>query len=155
MHTLFKNATIFDPRDRRLLENAALLVNNDVIKAMDDVQAVRCPPKAEVIDLSGKWIIPGLLDCHVHLDMHGMADTYQENLVEVKLRTLRVACEAEATLKAGFTTVRNIGTVNGIDFALKAGIDAGYCQGPRLVTAGRIITMTCSGTEYFDEVSRR
>jgi imidazolonepropionase-like amidohydrolase len=154
MHTLFKNATIFDPRDGRFLENAALLVNDDVIEAMEEVQKVDCPPNAEVVDLSGKWIIPGLLDCHVHLDMHGMADTYQENLVEDKLRTLRVACEAEATLKAGFTTVRNIGTVNGIDFALKAGIEAGYCRGPRLITAGRIISMTCSGTEYFDGMYR-
>jgi imidazolonepropionase-like amidohydrolase len=154
MHTLFKNATIFDPQDRRLLENTALLVNKDVIEAMDEVQEVNCPPNVEVVDLSGKWIIPGLLDCHVHLDMHGMADTYKENLVEDKLRTLRVACEAEATLKAGFTTVRNIGTVNGIDFALRAGIKAGYCQGPRLITAGRIISMTSSGTEYFDGMYR-
>jgi len=149
MHTLYKNATIFDGRSDRLLENAGLLVKNDVIEAVGGYREIHCPSKARVVDLYGKWIIPGLLDCHVHLDMHGMADTYQENLVEDKLRTLRVACEAEATLKAGFTTVRNIGTVNGIDFALKAGIEAGYCQGPRLVTAGRIISMTCSGTEYF------
>lgn len=154
MHTLFKGATIFDARDGRLLENAALLVKNDGIEAVGRDREVHCPSKAQVVDLSGKWIIPGLLDCHVHLDLHGMADTYQENLVEEKLRTLRVACAAEATLKAGFTTVRNIGTVNGIDFALKEGIEAGYCQGPRLVTAGRIISMTCSGTEYFDGMYR-
>ena len=129
MHTLYKGATIFDVRGDRWLENAALLVKNDVIEAIGEVQEVHCPPKAQVVDLSGKWIIPGLLDCHVHLDLHGMADTYQENLVEDKLRTLRVACAAEATLKAGFTTVRNIGTVNGIDFALKEGIEAVYKGG--------------------------
>ena len=154
MHTLYKGATIFNVQTGQLIENAALLIKNDLIEALGGDGEVHCPSNAQVVDLSDKWIIPGLLDCHVHLDLHGMADTYQENLVEDKLRTLRVACEAEATLKAGFTTVRNIGTVNGIDFALKAGIEAGFCQGPRLVTAGRIISMTCSGTEYFDGMYR-
>jgi len=154
MHTLFKNATIIDVRDGQLLENASLLVEKDLIVALGQDQEIDSPSNTQIVDLSNKWVIPGLLDCHVHLDLHGMADTYQENLVEEKLRTLRVACEAEATLKAGFTTVRNIGTVNGIDFALKEGIEAGYCQGPRLVTAGRIISMTCSGTEYFEGMYR-
>ena len=154
MHTLYKGAMIFAAQQGQFMENGALLVQKDTIEEMVPVQDVKYPPETKIVDLSGKWIIPGLLDCHVHLDMHGMADTYQENLVEDKLRTLRVACEAEATLKAGFTTVRNIGSVNGIDFALKQGIEAGYCQGPRLVTAGRIISMTCSGTEYFDGMYR-
>jgi imidazolonepropionase-like amidohydrolase len=56
MHTLYKGATIFDVRDGRLIENAALLVKNDVIEAIGEVQEVHCPSKAQVVDLSGKWI---------------------------------------------------------------------------------------------------
>lgn len=149
MYILYKGASIFTVQEGRFIDNAALLVNHDKVEAVGGVDDVECPPDIPMVDMSGKWIIPGMLDCHIHLDLHGMADTYQENLVEDKLRTLRTAREAEGTLKAGFTTVRNVGSVNGIDFAIKQGIEAGFCQGPRIITSGRIITMTCSGTEYF------
>ena len=56
MHTLYKGATIFDVRGDRWLEKAALLVKNDVIEAIGEVQEVHCPSKAQVVDLSGKWI---------------------------------------------------------------------------------------------------
>ena len=74
-------------------------------------------------------MIPGLIDCHIHLDLHGFADTFQENLVEDKVRTLRAAKEMSDTLRAGFTTVRSVGSVNFIDLAVKAGIEQGFLRG--------------------------
>ncbi len=134
----------------------------DAVLAVEDEKIIFAGPadqwpgsnESEEIDLKGKWIIPGLIDCHIHMDLYGFGDTFQENLVEDKLRTLRTAKLMADTLKAGFTTVRNVGTVNFIDFAVKAGIEAGYFQGPRIVTAGKIISMTCSGTEYFNGMYR-
>ena len=154
MRTVFKDATIIDGHGGTPIEKAFLLVEGEHIVGMGNSQDLKIMPDDQVIDCSDKYIIPGLIDCHVHMDLHGFGDTFQENLVEDKLRTLRAAQEMTATLRAGFTTVRNVGSVNHIDFAVKAGIEAGYFPGPRILTAGRIISMTCSGTEYFDGMYR-
>jgi len=154
MGTVFNDATIIDGHGGRPIEKAFIRVEDDHIVAMGSSKDLKTVPDDRVIDCNGKYIIPGLIDCHIHMDLHGFGDTFQENLVEDKLRTLRAAQEMTATLKAGFTTVRNVGSVNHIDFAVKAGIEAGYFPGPRILTAGRIISMTCSGTEYFNGMYR-
>jgi imidazolonepropionase-like amidohydrolase len=131
------------------MERAALLINDNIIEAVGVMDEIPVPAETAVIDIHGKYLLPGLIDTHIHMDLHGMSDTFQENLVEDKLRTLRAAKEMEDTLRAGFTTVRNVGSVNFIDFAIKAGIEQGFVKGPRVLTSGRAISMTCSGTEYF------
>jgi len=149
MRTVYSGATLIDGRGGEPVKNACLVVENGAIQDVGQVGAVAVGPKDQVVDCGGKFIVPGLIDCHIHMDLHGFGDTYQENLVEDKLRTLRAARQMTDTVRAGFTTVRNVGSVNHIDFAVKAGIEAGYFAGPRIYTAGRIISMTCSGTEYF------
>jgi imidazolonepropionase-like amidohydrolase len=148
---LFTHITLINGSNPKPIKDACLLVSDHRIEfagKRDELETI--PPGCETIDCQGQYMIPGLIDCHIHLDLHGFADTFQENLVEDKFRTLRAATEMENTLKAGFTTVRSVGSVNGIDFAVKAGIDQGLVQGPRILAAGKIISMTCSGTEYFD-----
>lgn len=76
-----------------------------------------------------KYLIPGLIDVHIHLGLHGIADIYQD-LVEDKLRTLRAVKDMENSLQAGFTKVRNVGSANGIDFVVKQGIQAGHAKMP-------------------------
>lgn len=154
MYTVLTGATLIDGRGGAPVEHAAVLIHDDKIAAVGPENQISIPEGACIIDVQGKFLLPGLIDTHIHMDLHGMADTFQENLVEDKLRTLRTAKEMEETLKAGFTTVRNVGSVNYIDFAVKAGIEQGYTQGPRILTCGRIISMTCSGTEYFDGMYR-
>ncbi len=142
-------ATLIDGTGAAPVTQAALLINGDRIEAVGAQNQVPIPAEAEVIDVQGKYLLPGLIDTHIHMDLHGMADTFQENLVEDKFRTLRTAREMEDTLRAGFTTIRNVGSVNYIDIAVKAGIEQGLVKGPRINTSGRIISITCSGTEYF------
>jgi len=154
MKRLFTGATLLDPSSESVIEDAGMIVDNGRIQALGAADDIPVPDDVEIVDLTGKFIIPGLIDCHIHVDLGGLADTYTENLVEDKLRTLRGAQDMRKTLRAGFTTVRSVGSVNGIDFAVKAGIDAGYLKGPRMLCAGRIISMTCSGTEYFDGMYR-
>jgi imidazolonepropionase-like amidohydrolase len=149
MYKVLNGATLIDGTGALPVEQAVLLINGDIIEAVGTKNKISIPATAEVIDLEGKYLLPGLIDTHIHMDLHGMADTFQENLVEDKLRTLRTAREMEDTLRAGFTTVRNVGSVNYIDFAIKAGIEQGLIKGPRILTSGRAISMTCSGTEYF------
>ena len=154
MYKAINCATLIDGSGDAPIEDAVLLIKGECIEAAGPKHSVEVPNEAQVINADGMHIIPGLIDAHIHLELHGMADTFQENLVEDKLRTLRAANEMQATLEAGFTTVRNVGSANGIDFAVKQGIDAGYSKGPRIITAGRIISMTCSGTEYFSGMYR-
>jgi len=149
MYKVLTGATLIDGTGTIPVENAVLLINGDIIEAVGAKNEIPVPDGTEVIDVQGKYLLPGLIDTHIHMDLHGMADTFQENLVEDKLRTLRVAREMENTLRAGFTTIRNVGSVNYIDFAIKAGIEQGLVKGPRILTSGRAISMTCSGTEYF------
>lgn len=154
MSTLFQGMTLIDGKGGEPLANAAILVEKGRISQVGPREAISAPPEAEVVELGGKHVIPGMIDCHTHIELHGMADSFQENLVEEKLRTLRAAREMEDTLKAGFTTIRNVGCINYIDMAVKSAIELGYCQGPRILSAGKIIQMTCSGAEYFSGMYR-
>ena len=122
MKKRFYGATLIDPSTEKTIHPVAMLVEHGRITAMEGKDASPEQIDAEPVDLEGKFIIPGLIDCHIHVDLTGMADTYAENLVEDKLRTLRAAKDLEKTLQAGFTTVRSVGSVNGIDFAVKAGV---------------------------------
>ncbi len=149
MYKVLIGATLIDGTGVPPIDEAALLIKGDIIEAVGAKNEILVPPEAEVINVKGKYLLPGLIDTHIHMDLHGMVDTFQENLVEDKLRTLRTAKEMEDTLRAGFTTIRNVGSVNYIDFAIKAGIEQGLVKGPRVLTSGRAISMTCSGTEYF------
>lgn len=154
MNTVYHGATVIDGSGARTLKDAVLVVANGRIAALGARGAVAVPEEAAPVDLTGKFLIPGLIDCHVHVDLHGLADTYAENLVEDKLRTLRAAEAMRRTLRAGFTTVRSVGSVNYIDLAVKRGIENGYLRGPRILAAGKIITMTSSGTAYFEGMYR-
>lgn len=101
------------------------------------------PTDARPLDVGG-WVVPGLIDCHTHLagDIQSAAapgttnSEAQEALIGVR--------HAQATLQAGFTTVRDLGTFRAfVDVALRDAIDAGWTPGPRMQCAGAMIT--CPG----------
>lgn len=154
MVKVFKNALLIDGTGKSSLKNAILAVANDKITFAGIEENFSQPDGAEVTDLAGKTVIPGLIDCHIHMDLHGMADTNNENYVEDKLRAIRTANNMEKTLQKGITTIRNAGSVNHIDFAVKAAVEAGWCRGPRIYTSGQIISMTARGNDYFKGMYR-
>jgi imidazolonepropionase-like amidohydrolase len=142
-------ATLIDGTGKPPLDNSVVIIDNDKIHTAGKAEDVHIPPEAEIIDVTGKTIIPGLIDCHIHMDLNGLANTYEENLVEDKLRTLSTLYNMQATLKSGVTTVRNAGSVNHIDFAVKEAINSKWFRGPRIITSGQIISMTAAGNDYF------
>ncbi len=149
-----QNATIIDGTGR-ILENHSLLVKNEEIQALGRKEEIEVPEKPMVYDLTGKYLLPGIIDTHIHLDMHGLPDTYHESLVEHKLRTIRAAIEMSNTARAGVTTVRNMGSAHSIDIAVKRAVDEGLIAGPRILACGKIISMTAPGNEYFPELYRQ
>jgi imidazolonepropionase-like amidohydrolase len=115
----------------------------------DRIAAVGGPPEGEVVDLGELILLPGLMDMEVNLLMGGRGETaaYSPVQDDPPLRMLRAVGNARRTLRAGFTTVRNLGLfvkTGGylLDVALAKAIDAGWIDGPRVVPAGHAITPT-------------
>ena len=100
------------------------------------------PAGAEVIDLKNKTVLPGLIDCHVHLEFEQSRTSYSERytLNEADI-VLRAAVYAKRTLDAGFTTVRDLGG-SGANIALRNAINTGWAEGPRIITAGKALSIT-------------
>jgi imidazolonepropionase-like amidohydrolase len=115
----------------------------------DRIAGVGGDPAGEVLDLGGLVLLPGLMDMEVNLLMGGRGETAHLSPVrdDPPLRMLRAVGNARRTLRAGFTTVRNLGLfvkTGGylLDVALAKAIDAGWIDGPRVIPAGHAITPT-------------
>lgn len=94
-------------------------------------------------DLASKTILPGLIDCHVHLRNDGVADPRAQSVADTDaVAVLRSARNARRTLDAGVTTIRDCGSRGGIDFSLRVAARQGLCETPRLVLSGVMICMT-------------
>ncbi|MGZ8381228.1 MAG: amidohydrolase family protein [Nitrospira sp.] len=123
-------------------ERATLLVRGTKISAVGPSNEVRIPKGAVRIDGRGLSIIPGLIDCHVHLCLGAEADVVATLESEQPSYTLlKSARHAKATIDAGFTTVRDVGSRDHSIFTLQQAIESGVMPGPRIVGAGRAICM--------------
>lgn len=126
-----------------------VVIDGERIAAVGPAATVAIPPGSEVIDLPGSTLLPGLIDAHSHLFLHPYNETLWNDQVlkePVPYRTLRAGVQARATLMAGFTTLRDLGT-EGADYAdvsLKRAINDGLIDGPRLFVATRAIVATGS-----------
>ena len=126
-----------------------VLTQGQRIVAVGPAAAVGVPAGAEVIELPGATLLPGLMDIHSHLFLHPYNETLWNDQVmkePVPYRTLRAERQAHATLQAGFTTLRDLGTEGAeyADVALKRAIDEGMIDGPRLFVATRAIVATAA-----------
>jgi imidazolonepropionase-like amidohydrolase len=122
---------------------STIIVQGGRIVAVED--GLRPPPAgATLVDLSGRFVLPGLIDSHVHLesDAGGTAALVEDIGENAPQKTLRALANARKTLLAGFTTVRNLGDGSGATLALRDGAARGEVEAPRIVDAGRSISTT-------------
>jgi len=97
----------------------------------------------EAIDLDGRCVLPGMIDCHVHLCIDGSADPMQSLQKDsATMITLKAARQARLTLLGGVTTVRDLGSANGISGSLRDAINLGVVTGPRVVTTNQAVCIT-------------
>ncbi|NKJ42774.1 amidohydrolase family protein [Novosphingobium sp. SG720] len=109
------------------------------------------PAGAEVIDLGPRTLLPGLIDMHVHLTSDPTLGGYRGLEFTDNFGTVVGVANAKKTVEAGFTTVRNVGSANYDDVAIKQGIEMGYVPGPRIVPATYALGATgghCDSTEF-------
>jgi imidazolonepropionase-like amidohydrolase len=136
-------ASVVDLEAGRSIPNAVLLIEGERIKAVGPAGSVAVPQGADVIHADGKWLLPGLMNMHVHLGLRlpGAAGDSLANETDVE-EVLRMAGNARLSLLSGVTTLRLVGEDHGTDFALRRAIDSGEVMGPRIKTAGEVIVPT-------------
>jgi imidazolonepropionase-like amidohydrolase len=144
--TLVRGAAVLDIDRGKLQAPGEILVEGEHII---DVAPASLPDDTVVLDVGELTLIPGLMDMEVNLLLGGPDHASPLNAVQddPALRTLRAVANARRTLRAGFTTVRNLGLfiqTGGLllDVALKKAIDFGWIDGPRVVPAGHAISPT-------------
>jgi imidazolonepropionase-like amidohydrolase len=153
-------ARLIDGSGAAPLEDAVVLVEGERIRAFG--RDLPVPEGARVIDLGGATLLPGLIDCHTHVTSGDPAD-YYESLFRKSHVDYAVTAHvyARRTLEAGFTTVREVGSLELIDVALRDAIDAGEVVGPRMqvatltigATGGHVDLTGFSAYLRFDEMS--
>jgi imidazolonepropionase-like amidohydrolase len=132
-----------DVLNGKTVEYPAVFVGADGrITSIADARTVKWGSDVTHIDMSGKTILPGLIDMHVHLDSPADIGGYRGLEFTDSFWGMSAVGAAQAMLKAGFTTIRNVGAVNRNDIGLKQAIENGYAIGPRIVPAGYSIGAT-------------
>src|SRR5512134_4029391 len=137
---------LIDPGTASVTHDRSLIIEGGKIIADERWSGPR--PGARLIDWSGKWVLPGLIDLHTHIaDGHGQTDDPAEPLKHSEAATILKGAEmARVTLHAGFTTVRDVGVYRGLtDVALRDAIAAGEVEGPRMIVAGGYVTLPGGG----------
>lgn len=134
--------TLLDRPNGKPRPKASILIKDGRITAVQDGFAT--PPGATVVDLRDRFVLPGLIDCHVHLtsDRAGLEGQLASVTDSVASRSYEAAWNARKTLDAGFTTVRNLGSSDGVTLALRDSIARDWAVGPRIVDAGTMIATT-------------
>jgi imidazolonepropionase-like amidohydrolase len=154
---VLKAARLFDGKSNALVQNAVVIVEGD--KIVDAGNNLPIPSGAQVIDLGDATLCPGFMDAHTHLTADFSGNYNEHRLQELDLnvseQAIRATAFARATVEAGFTTVRDlgsrfVGSREFVDVALRNSINKGVIVGPRMLVATKGIGATGG---HFDPTS--
>ncbi len=133
---------ILDSKSGKIATNQTIIVTKNKISKIIDGFVPKQNPQDIEINLKNKFILPGLIDLHVHIEgernPHYYVSKYVDNEADIAFESTRYA---EVTLLAGFTTVRDLGGT-GVNISLRNAINRGLVKGPRIYTAGKAIATT-------------
>jgi len=141
--TYIRAGRLFDGTGDKVRENMVIAVQDERIQAVNPAGSVSIPAGATVIDLSHATVLPGLIDCHTHLgsradhydEIHYFKDTPFDS-------AFAAVVNARKTLEAGFTSVRDVGSLPFLAVDLRNSINEGFIPGPRVVASGPGISIT-------------
>lgn len=151
---LLSAARLVDGLGGPVRERAAVLLEDNKITQIGTEETISVPEGVPVqqIDFGERTILPGLVDCHVHLV--GIGDgTSGEEIAALpdEILTLQAAHNAKLHLYSGVTTVRDCGAKNQTSFLLRRAVDMGITPAPRLILAGRPLTLAGEHISYFGD----
>lgn len=140
---LYKSFRLINGTGETPIENAYFLVEDTKILKVGKVEELNSLEGVEEVDLSGKTVIPGLINSHVHITMEPVGDPVSIMAKESEAKTtLRGAANLKKHLLSGTTFFRDLGAPNGIDFDLRDAVNEGLIEGPQFITSGKCLTMT-------------
>jgi imidazolonepropionase-like amidohydrolase len=146
---------ILDTQTGKVLSNKTIVVSGTKITKILDGFVSKVDKEDVEIDLKNKFVLPGLIDMHVHIEKEYNSATYgskyTENEADVAFESVRIA---EVTLMAGFTTVRDLGGT-GVNISLRNAINKGTVKGPRIFAAGKSIATTGGHADPTNGSSRK
>lgn len=138
-HILIRNGTLIDGTGKPPQPEAAVLIENNRIKAVHPARSIPLPDgEIHTIDAQGGTILPGLIDTHVHLTLEGV-NIARDMVMPFSMRFFSAVGYCRRTLEAGLTSVRDAG---GADAGLREAINAGLIAGPRLQISISVLTIT-------------
>jgi imidazolonepropionase-like amidohydrolase len=139
-----KAARLFDGRAQRIVPDAVVIVEGTKIR--DAGSRLAIPAGARVVDLGDATLVAGFIDSHTHVTGEAsdrwLADFYAELRRSPPENALRASVFARRTLHSGFTTIRDVGSGDGVDVALARAIEAGWVEGPRMLAARNALGST-------------
>ena len=139
--TIIRAGRLLDVRTGKTLTNQTIVIEDGKIVSVSADSGAASSAGATVIDLSGKTVLPGLIDAHTHLTFDPRFG-YDRLAISLPREALIGAKNARVTLLAGFTTVRNVGAREFSDIALRDAINAGDVPGPRIDASGPALSIT-------------
>lgn len=154
MITVVHNINLIDGTGRELIEKAVIAIREGKVIYAGPTRGWSDAAGEDVIrlNLRGQFVLPGLIDCHVHLSGSGEADS--QFRAETGPMALKILSNAQKNLAAGITTVRDLGGWNELEFDVRRAIQRGDFPGPRMCLAGRFISITESGADYYEGMYR-
>jgi imidazolonepropionase-like amidohydrolase len=147
---LINNVQIFNGKDEKTITGNVLIVNNLITKISTAPIPTNKSGETKIIDGKGKFLMPGIIDAHMHIFLSGSTQGQMEN-GDITAAAIRAGAEGENVLLRGFTSVRDLG---GPTFGMKQAIDDGTIPGPRIYPSGPMISQT-SGHGDFRNINQR
>ena len=146
MSTLFTNARLFTAESEDIIDRGALLVEDGSVRFAGNAEDLKSSTH-HVIDLGGKFLMPGMTETHAHLSFDD-SSPFSIGDSSVEQATITAVGNARLMLNAGFTSAVSFGSTYAIDVALRNAINTGKIRGPRLMAAGRDLGATASNVDF-------
>jgi len=146
--------TLIDGLGNSPIRNSVVLINRNIIQEVGQKGLVKLPEECEVIDVTGKTVMPGLMDLHVHLYIGehdliipsgGLPPGLDQPLTMIGIKGF---AHARKALEMGFTTLRDAGDVGYLSVSLRKAINMGIVEGPRIIASGQWLSATGGHADY-------
>ena len=140
-NTYIYTTSYVDVLNLKVINNSTIVIDGSTIAAINK-GFTKIPDDSVLIDLRGYTLMPGLMDMHVHFGQEYLSKSERPGKVERETAAIMATQHAYKTLKAGFTTVRQVGDSGMVAISLRDAINAGHVIGPRIFTSGKSIATT-------------